>query len=682
MKLDNRKQVFELLDSTASASEPMRTQLTERFGNDGCYYEAIQWLKQGFRPLRNPNDERGPLRTDYNPDSRKLRAIDNDVTRLTQKSIASTEPDQIYMDVQPSERNCSPDAAYRASVHENFVNALIDDSGFLTAAQVANERRCIFGVWGIVLGLETTEQGRYICTTDFDPSCLILDPFVQKRNLHEHSVVIYQDTWLIDRIEKAFGEKLDPEKCKTVEQLESQRIELAEISQRKMFSKYVRFSRSKAAKVSQIHVRDGRRFGQWFVVIEDGYNDKRMVNEDDDRTPFGGVGMPFTLLHGYPRADTMWSWGEPAQLKDDQDQKNLLKTLDNRILQNYAHSRPVIDRRFFGAHSANDDDAIKQMTNQVGRPLIGSGSDRVRNIQPPFYLQAPPPPQFVVDHLDRHTAAMVSKTHKAPGNFGLSQTHTPFSTTQRVLDDADQVTSVRIRRDLKSYNYITQVLHATGIRLAQEKDPELAALMRREEFEPQDIAVVLQTDPTYPDVVMTVQESTVRHQSHASRKADLDQAAERGMVTAEQYQSIMADTLQIPLDDADRQMVDQARKAANRVIMGEEWVPIPLGQWNKVFIDTFTRAQMDARVRADNAARARLAAAIQGQYSMQYQERLLANPELAAQVGAASQGGETPESETEDPGVEADQAVNVADVLDALSRGGGSSVGAQPASAA
>src|SRR5580765_1249028 len=110
----------------------MRTQLAERFAIDGCYYEAIQWINRtmGLNTQRPVNQR---LTTDYHPDSRKLRAIDNDVTRLTQKSAASTRPDKVEMDVYPSERDSTPDAALRASVHESYINALIDDSGFVNA---------------------------------------------------------------------------------------------------------------------------------------------------------------------------------------------------------------------------------------------------------------------------------------------------------------------------------------------------------------------------------------------------------------------------------------------------------------------------------------------------------------------------------------------------------------------
>lgn len=679
MNPSTESEIFEFVGDASSAAESQRMQLAERFAIDGCYYEAVQWISKTLRPNeQRPVNQR--LSADYHPDSRKLRAIDNDVTRLTQKSIASTHPKAVYMDVHPSERDATPDAALKAATHEDFINALIDDSKLLRAAQISNERRCIFGVSGLVLGIEATERGRYLCVKPFDPTCLILDPHVQDRDLHNHGYVIYTDVWTLERLKRSFPwVDINPDDCKTVGDLEQQKLELAQLSNNKMFTRYVRESRSKGVRIYQGHHRVGKRFDSWYVCIEHGDGEKTMITEPGEPSPFGGLGMPFTLLHGYPRADTMWSWGEPAQLKDDQDQKNLLKTLENRIMQQYAHHKMIVDKRWFGVNSGNEDDVAKKLDNRVGAPIIGGAGDRTRDVRPPAYLPAPPPPQFITEILDRHTAGMVSKTHKAPGNFGSSPTHVPFKTTERVLDDADQVASVRVENDLVSYEYLVSVLHGSGLKLLREKDPAVAGMLRREGFDTPDIAILLQSDPIYPDVVMSVQSSTVRHMSHAARKNDLDSAVAAGLVNADEYRQIMADTLQIPLSDSDRQMVDQARKAAERIILGEEWQAIPLGQWNKVFIDTFTRAQLDRRVAADKSAKGRLVGAIQAQYNMWYQERMLANPELMAQAQPAAPAG-AEDSTQASP--EQDQSVNVADVLDALSQGGGAGVGAQPASAA
>jgi hypothetical protein len=96
------------------------------------------------------------------------------------------------------------------------------------------------------------------------------------------------------------------------------------------------------------------------------------------------------------------------------------------------------------------------------------------------------------------------------------------------------------------------------------------------------------------------------------------------------------------------------------------------------FIKVFTRAQFDPATEENEGATLRLVGAIQAIYKMWYEEQLLANPEMA--MKASAPGGEPQAGQPVEP--EQPQAASVSDVLSALSQGGGSAVGAQPASAA
>jgi hypothetical protein len=677
LDLSTDDKLFEFIKTAEQAYEPMRTQLGQSRGVAGCYYEEIQWLGRNAGSVvgsyRDGTIRRYPL--DYSPEASKLRVIDNDLTALVQKSAASTNPGEIHVDCYPPERDTGPEAAFRARVHETLINTAIDDSKYLDAAEAVNFRRCIFGTQGMGLAIESEGGGQYICAFEFDPTCLILDPTCQKRNLQDHPYVIYSDCWPLEKIEAVFNVKLDPEKCKTMEQLEAQKMEWNALSERKLYTKHARYSKSKAARFYQVHNRTGRRFGEWHVVVEDGGGEKKTVVSGP--TPFGGAGMPLMLQHGHPRADSMWSLGEVDLIKNDQDQKNLAATQKGRIEQNYAHARPIVDRRWFSGN-ATDDDILKQFTNRIGQPLIGNGSDRQRNAQAPFFAPMPPPPQFLHDSLDRYAARMVRKTHKAPGNFGETPTHVPFATTERVLDDAGQVDTVRMASDLRAHEYLIGVLHATTIKLVKAKNGPTAVMLRKTAgFNGQDFATILQADEQYPEVTFEINRSAYRTRSPQARKQDLDGAAKLQMIDVESYQAALAD-LGLPLTEESRQMVDQAERAALKIIYGEEWMPKPLGSWSMPFIKVFTRAQFDPATEENEGATLRLVGAIQAIYKMWYEEQLLANPEMA--MKASAPGGEPQAGQPVEP--EQPQAASVSDVLSALSQGGGSAVGAQPASAA
>jgi hypothetical protein len=677
MNLSNQKEVFEFIETAERAAEPQRTQLAQNVGIDGCYYEGIHYI-QVRRERRIDTATLGRLPTEYTPSSPHLRVVDNELTYLTQKAAASTHPRAIYMDVRPPERDTGADAAHRAAVHESVVNAAIDDSGYLRAAQLANWRRTIYGVHGLGVAIESAgEYGRKLCAFDFDATCLITDPHCQSLDLYRHPYVCFNDTWTLDRIKSVFGVEIDPALAAPMKDLEKQKVELSEISQNKLFTRYARFSESKAARVYQLHTKDGYRFGKWHVVIAVNKDEKILVTEGDDRNPFGGrYGLPFTLLHGYPRADTMWSWGEPRQLKEDQDRRNLRATLNERIIQNFAHVKWRYDKRSFG-RDVDPGEIKRYFSNQVGGGIPYEGSDRARNIAPPEPMTMPQPPAFLVEALAISADQMRKKTHKAPGNFGEAKSHVPDKTTMRVLDNADQVAAMRVDMDLDAHCYMTGLLHGTTLKLAQERNPATLAMLRENGLDAQDLAVVAQTDWRNPGVQMSVQEASLRNLTQQQKMQNVDSAAQMQMLSPEEFKQAKGEEL--PISDGDRSMRDAIQKWVLRIVYGEQWTPRPLGRWTQQFIDEATRAQALKVVDRDPAALQRLVEAIQLQYQMLGQEQVASNPELQAKLasGGGTQSQQTPTDGTAEP-----QAVSVADVLSALSQGGSGASAPVPASAA
>lgn len=716
MDFSNPKEVIEAIQDRESAAEMIRQQLTVRTAIDRCYYEGVHWLNPSYRVGASRDSSTARLSVDYNPDARKLRATDNFVTYLTQKSAASTHPDEIYIDAVPPERDTGTDTLFRTRVHETAANTAIDESSLLYACQLANHRRCINGTWGVGLTMADDTRvmngqevpSRCVKAFEFDPANLITDPHCQHLQLHLHDWIGYTDVWTLDVVRNVLGIEIAPEDASTVEQLEPTKLDYNAISNGRLFSYYARVAKTKAVRIYQLHTKKyGYRFDRMYVAIENADKRKRLViggvlldedgNIDGERkgetpdiggheteTPFGGTGLPLTLLHGYLRSDTMWSWGEPAQIKEVQDKANLVETNQQRIIQRYAGSFWKVDKRAFG-NRPNDDDIAKVLTNQVGGIITYELGDRQRNVSPPELQQQPPPPPFLMEALSIYQNVGRDRTHKAPGNFGSTPTHVPFKTTERVLDDADQVSSVRVARDAQAVEYLVGVLHSTTLRLAQERNPGTLGMLVKAGFGEDDFAVLVQEDWFYPKVDLQVRQSSMRHQSTTSKKQNIDTAAQMQMIDAAQYQDAMADAgIDMPLTDEWRQMKDKCRRRALSVLMGQPFQPRPMGKWGQLLLDELMRAQEDRRVEQDPQALPRLVLAVQQQYDMMSQEQLMANPELRQKVAesqqAAAQGGD--EGQSEQQGPQPGDSVSVADLIGALSQGGSGAGASVPASAA
>lgn len=673
-RFENPKEIFQFIDDRAQASFPVRRELAWNIGIAMCYYEGVQWISSSWRGMSRGVDR---LRTDYDPDSGKLRFVNNITAKSVQKIAARTHPESFLFDCFPPERDASTNGYYESQVHESVIGAFITQSMLVEAAQIANFRRCCAGAWGLGLAREIGERsidGQLVPDTrisafDFNPSCLLLDPAVQNPNLHGHDDVGYTDVWTADAIEAAYGIKLDREKLQTIEQLEPTGEKLSTLSERRLFSKYARYSNTKGARVTQLHCKDETgTFGKWYVVIDIGKEDRKLINEDDVDSPFGGSGMPFALLHAHPRADSIWSWGEPSQIRGEQDKLNSMESMFGRIVQKHAGFQWIADRRFFGDKSGKDDIARNELTNQVGGIILGSLRGRSEGVQYPHLVQAPNPPPFLSEMMARYPLEAKEKIHTSEGQYGKVPTHVPTENFQRSMDAADQVNDVRGQNDLRSYRYLIGVLHGTALKLAQERVPGVLAVMSQQDFDEQDFAVVATADFRHPRTVVEVRPGTVNKRSMQSKKQDLDFALTNQAITPMQYQKALGE-YDTPLTDDLRQMLQEARKTAIRIIMGEQWDPnTPLGEWSYLFVSEFTRAQFDKRAKRDPSAKQRLSMAIQSIYQMQQLEATMAQP--VVQSGESGAAPAEPTAEFDNP----------ADVLDALTASGAASVGGQTAS--
>jgi hypothetical protein len=211
-----------------------------------------------------------------------------------------------------------------------------------------------------------------------------------------------------------------------------------------------------------------------------------------------------------------------------------------------------------------------------------------------------------------------------------------------------------------------RVLHGTTVKLAQARNPGTLVMLRKEGLDEQDFAVVADTDPTDPGVVIEVQPGTVRHRTQQAKSQAIDNAAKLAMISPEQYQKAKAD-IDEPITDEDRDMTVAIRREVQSIVFGQDWQPKPMGKWTPFFIEECTRAQFSPRAKTDPGLPLRLVSAIQAAYNILGVERQMADPSLG--MGAA--GGE-PGNPQGQPDPAQQQAVSVSDVLAALSAGGGS----------
>jgi hypothetical protein len=536
------------------------------------------------------------------------------------------------------------------------------------------------GTWGLGLAIESGQRAvrgeimpdKRVRAFEFNTSCLVLDPGNQAIDLEDHEEVCYTDVWTADALEATFGVTLDRDKLSTIEQLEPIGEKLSTLSDRRIFSKHARYSQTKGARFYQLHCKDETgTFGKWYLVIETDKDNRKIINEDDVGTPFGGMGMPFTILHGHLRGDSMWSWGEASQISDEQKKLNSFESIFMRICQKYSGFQWIADRRFFGDKQGKDDIARNELTNQIGGIVLGNAQGRNSGIQFPQLVTPPAPPAFLQQMMDRYPLEARQKLHTSEGSYGKVPTHVPTDNFQRAMDAADQVADVRGQNDLRSYKYITGVLHGTALKLAQQKTPGVLATLTLAEFDEQDFAVVATADPVHPRVQIDLRPGTVHKRSYQARKQDLDFALQNQAISGAQYTRALGDSLDSPLTDDMRQMLMEARKWALNIVAGEQWDPtIQLGEWSEVFLNEFIRAQFDRSAKMDPMARQRLGMAIQAIKGQQAQDALMADPALQAKM--ATDAAQAEAQATAEP---TNENASVADVLDSLTGGGPADAG-------
>lgn len=684
MQFDNRGQLFSFITESKSAYETMRNLVLSTTSADECYFQGIQWLGSGSR---FGSSTLGRTVVQLNPDRSNLRVTANRTTRFTQKVIAQTYPQSINIEVPVPDRDSGVEAQHTAQVVEDAANVGIDGSSLIQAHRQANHVRCVSGTAGIgltirngykkinVRGAERTMQDRRLTAYPFHISDLILDPGAceDKHDLCDHDFVIHESAWTADKIARVLGVKLDPDDLQTIGQLQSFKLQINKVSDRTLFESCRQWSKTKGALVYQIHVKgDTDRFDRMYVVIDKstGRGDGQemiWVNEDNHDNPFAGNGMPMVLLHGHRRSGSIFSMGEPRMMRDDQVRLNLLETLFFRHIQKMSGMTVMVDKRSL-VNGMSQEEAENQYTNRVGGMWWWDSKGPHQRVNPPSIIQTPPPSPLLVNYAERYTDEMQKSVHRSDPNFGETKSHVPDSSFQKAIEEADQVGQVRISEDLTRIGSLATVMVSTDIASVQMQAPSVLGRLHDAGFREDDFSALLRLSPLDIGFNIRVNPSTVRNRGYNARRQDLDSALQLQAISQMDYRMALSAELDTAITQDDKMFASAAQRAALRIMSGEEWEPIPLGDYGGVFVKAFTKAIHDRRIDGDREAKTRLQNAAKAQIQFNLQEQIASDPALALQQQQADQQAAQQAQQQPEPaqGIQPGGSASVGELMAAL----------------
>lgn len=642
MHFDKPEQAQDFLDGAINADAPVSNVRARNTLINRCMVEGMQWIGSGNAGFGGSDPNR-PRYTNWNPDSQQLIATVNVLTKLIQETSAMGFMDRLELGIPPGDRDTGIDASVKASVMEAVANAMVNFTGYVSAARMANYRRCVDGTycmgWDIVLndrtlslrnGRTTTVQDQVLRAFSFPSTELALDPMNQKPDLQDHDYVIHSSVWPVDKLRRMFQAEVNENELMTCGELMGNELYANAISSGLLYANMVLYSKTKGARVYQVHKKDDRgTFATMLVGWRNGRRDMKWVNFDNQDTPFGGCGLPFVMFHGYPRAESMWSVGDVAMLKEHQRRINLLNTFFYRILQSHAGAQWLVAKQSMKGQDA--DETKNQFNNRVYGRIEYDAGTRDRPNPPPQLVAYRDPPAFIQDTMDRGQAEMREQVHRPDITAGGYKTHTTNQTYQSALQGANQVLGNRIREDLTRHEWMLNVGLGTVVKLAQENSPSILGSLQRAGLDEQDFSVVAESDPYYPVEQIVVRDSSVKYESKEQKEQRLWKAVDAQAIPDPMKLRMALAKLGVPLDEDDKDFHQFALKATEQIVGGQEWQPIQLGEFTGMFLTEFRRAVFGKRAANDPETRARLDRAIQAhmQYDlMQKQaEAMAANPQ-------------------------------------------------------
>lgn len=671
------KELYGWLRDRIESYKPVRGELEREIAECMLRYEGIQWITAN--PILSRIDV---LRRKMDVDEADYRPVLNRTALYVQKIAAATAVRGFQYEVLPPQRDIGTAGPARGQLYEDLMNLLTQDAMQVQAWNIANFNRSSNGSWGIGYFMQPviarlagedvpSVRDSVVRAFDFNPIFLTVDTAVSLPFLSQHEWVVYTMTWTLNKANRVLGTllkqqgiTLEESKLRPLSELSTFEYQVNRLSSGRLFANAKTYSQTRGLKIHQVFRKTEslNRFDTMYLVAEypndrsDGDYSYICLNPDAPENPWGGNGMPLGLLHGHQRPEALWGIGDSKMLKDDQDHLNVVNLYRMRQLKQASKEKWIVDRKAYG--SDNTPEAIaRNFTNAVSGIITYDSGHSNNEARAPQLVNIRPPDQYLSDETSRITANMREQVHRAAIHQGEVQTHTPLGAYQLAIEEAGQPADRRVFNDKLQGEELADVLLKTSLNLLQNGSPSLAVRLVDAGFSDQELGMLAEGEGPAQNFKVQIREGSIRQRSVAARVAMIREDAKANLISPDTYQRAMSDAgIDMPLTDEDADYARFAQRKAMSVLAGEEYTPLPLGPRSQDLLSAFRRAMVDRR--CDDAARARLAAAIESQMQKDAMD--------AAALQSMAQGTQAPTGDAGSGGMGVDQMTGVDQIFGAL----------------
>jgi hypothetical protein len=615
------KEIDDFVKQAFRDSEIERGELADYQSKCRCYYLGAQWIsnqRPGSRRIEQAVDRAFP---NYAAEQGPLRAVVNRTTRNTIYTAAATNPSKIDVDAMGSSYNVDSDVRAAAFAGEALANQIVDKSGMLAAARLANFERTVGGIQGLGVRIEHLGDGdKCLKCFTFDACRLALDPGNPSIDLMDHDYVIYEEIITISKLKLLFGEEwvnanIDEKLMSTVGQMMPREMHFNRISGGDLYQRYAQQSSTKAAKVNWLYCKDRyNRFGRMYVTIDANQKEPLWVNESDSSSPYGGCGLPFVLLRGHLRPGTRKPISDIGMMMGDQDRLNLMATLWLQQAYDYtAGYQWLVDQRAFGRNKSDEDHIARELSKRVVLLDGSSSASRPERI-------VPNEPSANMDNMMRLAEDDVRQgAFRSEASKGALKSHVTTENFTRTQEQTELPLDDRVSEDVAQYERLIQVMVGTSIAMLQRRMPYMAKLATNAGLSDFELGMVASLNPNDLPFTIRLRNQAIRRQSRSQRRQNLIDAVTMQAVLPEEMRFVMAEELDLPLSEGDKRAAKFALQTAVQVRDGEEYVPLDVGEYGGWIIRAMRFLLMEDRTSQIDGARARLDAAIAAQREFEMQ---------------------------------------------------------------
>lgn len=588
------------------------------------YYSGIQWVQTGYGPQgflsaywANP----GKTWAEAVRDDEPLRTTLNKITKAIVQLAAGSNFAGIEVGALPKHFSDEPDDVVRADVVRRVANTAVDMTRLVGVSQRANFERYIDGMHGIGIRLRRSpiviqgEDGPQETTDyelesfDFDGYALTLDPLIHSRDLRDHPWVIYSEVMTFDAAIKRYGPErlrgIEPDKLRNIASLMPTEMAFWGLSGGRLYTHLSDTHAEKGLFVHELYVRGKRgRFDQYYAAA-DGLGDAGavIINPENGSNPYGGCGMPLTILSGDMRPGEIFSVSAVGSMIDMQDKVNGLESLLWQQLWDYTTNRFIaIDQGWFGRERTSREEIIDQIQN--GYAFGNSGP--AGRFQPPQMTAMPAPNPGLGIESDRYSSHLRETAGQTPLHTGNPQTHTAFSTFQTSLELVEMPEDDRRRDDVSKVEALLEVATGTMIRAAQIGVPTIVDALVEQGMRDEQIGWLREIDPfRLSGIMLRINPELIRTRSRAQARRDLIELLQYGGEENPAVRQALAE-LDFPVFDSDQKVIRYVNEQVAGVLRGQPYDPIPLEGLVEVAKDAIRAGMM-----SQEAKRPEIRAALQ-----------------------------------------------------------------------